>query len=921
MSISRNSSLSYKQENDKSKIILIENNPSTKNSSLNFSEVTLTESVFNKNNNKPFLLLKEIFSMIENNFSSIGKASFENLKIYSFYGRRILDDSDLLFFLDMEEDNRILFFCQGKSQFNYSGIFKCFKIIKKIGEGGFGKIYLIKQRFTYKEYALKILKRKNIEVGFNFKEIDILQKIDHKNIIKLINYGQLEQNELFLVLEYLNGGSLRDLLCKKGILHEDICRIIIKQVLEALDYCHKKNIAHMDLKPENILFVKKDSLQIKLIDFGISSFISQKCEGISINYQPPEWNKKNYRSQSSADIFSLGCILFEMLTGKVLLKEKKLKTEEKEFNLNLYKEISEKAIEFIEKSIVEDVKQRALANYLLISDWILIDNSDKKTCGEYEKKVFTEKKENSGNKQIEVGDLSSSKNITIPSTSDINIEETNKSNNNSKSNEYNNKSNNKNEIEKENKNIKSDIKASENNINHMTNLNNYRNIYKNRLISKKNLKGKSSFENIDTITNKKKEKVRTTKIIKANEENEGNNDNIDNNFNFSHGFQCKIPYVKNVSNQSNQLKKLTKKESLYKEKFELVNSPKLKNSNSNLNNFVFPSVNSTSTECGSKSTNIIPHILCNINSNNTNSNMNLNQVKFSNKHEIDEDNNINGIEMKERMIKKKSNKSLLIVPIPIGYEKQRSNSNNNCMEIIKYKLNKPKEFKLRIGSNSNHHSNNNSGIFKLSREMSREKGEERKESVSIDKKPYSIENKLIEILCSNPKNRYKISRKTSNILSSNNIISINKDHEYISNISKISKKSVTIERNINNNEKSKMKNIIFKQTNQNNNLSNSYCDENKSQFNYKQKSDHNQEGYINNIKNNSNSLIKNSSKNYNKTQTDGLWKENHEMNNKTLANKANMKNISTKEKKKIRKEAVYNLFEKQKGQNNNSTIY
>lgn len=73
MSTSRNSSLSYKQENDKSKIILIENNPSTKNSSLNFSEITLTESMFNKNNNKPFLLLKEIFSMIENNFYQLEK--------------------------------------------------------------------------------------------------------------------------------------------------------------------------------------------------------------------------------------------------------------------------------------------------------------------------------------------------------------------------------------------------------------------------------------------------------------------------------------------------------------------------------------------------------------------------------------------------------------------------------------------------------------------------------------------------------------------------------------------------------------------------------------------------------------------------------------------------------------------------------
>lgn len=198
MSESEHDEYSLSMERDS--IIVVENNNSKK-SSLNFSELAKIKN----------LSLQKLKSFIRESFSNYGKEKGNaiEIKIFSFYGIQIYDDSDLSLFISKETLNRIVFFCKENECFNYRGLLKCFKITKKIGEGGFGKIYSAIQRFTLKEYAIKVLKKKNSEVLFDFKEIEILSKLEHQNIIKLINYGHLEDNEIFLVLEHLDGGSLK----------------------------------------------------------------------------------------------------------------------------------------------------------------------------------------------------------------------------------------------------------------------------------------------------------------------------------------------------------------------------------------------------------------------------------------------------------------------------------------------------------------------------------------------------------------------------------------------------------------------------------------------------------------------------------------------------------------------------------------
>lgn len=93
--------------------------------------------------------------------------------------------------------------------------------------------------------------------------------LDHPNIVKLYEIYQDPKN-IYLITEYLEGGELFDLILKTKHFNENIAAKIMKQLLSAIAYCHNKQIVHRDLKPENLLLCKKDSFDVKVIDFGLS---------------------------------------------------------------------------------------------------------------------------------------------------------------------------------------------------------------------------------------------------------------------------------------------------------------------------------------------------------------------------------------------------------------------------------------------------------------------------------------------------------------------------------------------------------------------------------------------------------------------------------------------------------------------------
>ena len=152
-----------------------------------------------------------------------------------------------------------------------------YDVLKQLGKGGYGKVYEIRSKKTGEIRACKHLSKLNIKNLEKFKrEIEILKKMDHPNIIKLYEVFESGRS-LYLVMEECKGGEVFDKIVEriqaKQMYSEKDAANIIQQVLSCIQYCHNHNICHRDLKPENLLYLNPGSERdnrIKVIDFGLS---------------------------------------------------------------------------------------------------------------------------------------------------------------------------------------------------------------------------------------------------------------------------------------------------------------------------------------------------------------------------------------------------------------------------------------------------------------------------------------------------------------------------------------------------------------------------------------------------------------------------------------------------------------------------
>ncbi|MBK07487.1 MAG: hypothetical protein CL932_22295 [Deltaproteobacteria bacterium] len=202
-----------------------------------------------------------------------------------------------------------------------------FKILEKIGEGGFGAVYKAEQVHLQQFFAVKLLRtmNANAETIERFKrEAKALAKIRHENVVQLADFGLLPDSGFYLVMEYAEGKTLKELLASQQKL--PLARIlpIIEQVCSVLEYVHQLGICHRDLKPDNILLVSEEnrSEQVKVIDFGIAAVDEEESELTAQDtylgsplYMAPEQGRDE-ELDARSDLYSLGVVLFEMLTGR-----------------------------------------------------------------------------------------------------------------------------------------------------------------------------------------------------------------------------------------------------------------------------------------------------------------------------------------------------------------------------------------------------------------------------------------------------------------------------------------------------------------------------------------------------------------------------------------------------------------------------
>jgi serine/threonine-protein kinase len=208
---------------------------------------------------------------------------------------------------------------------------------RRLGEGGMGVVYKAHHKFLNTTRAVKTIKPELIGNDTSFvkrfhQEAMAAAAIGHPNIISVLDYGLLEDKIPYIVMEFVEGVSLETLITEKGRFTPDEALEYMQVITSALCAAHKHGIVHRDLKPLNIMIESGGSIrdQIRILDFGLAkikstdlfgSFVAAKTVGIvgSPAYMAPEqWSGEE--TDRRCDVYSLGIILFEMLTGDVPFK-------------------------------------------------------------------------------------------------------------------------------------------------------------------------------------------------------------------------------------------------------------------------------------------------------------------------------------------------------------------------------------------------------------------------------------------------------------------------------------------------------------------------------------------------------------------------------------------------------------------------
>lgn len=199
-----------------------------------------------------------------------------------------------------------------------------FRIIEKIAEGGMGIVYKAFDENLDRYVALKAIHKTftaNEELVARFKqEAKVQAGLTHPNIVSLFNFF-LEGDIYYMAMEFIEGETLGQRIKKVGLLPPHKCIPMFLQMLDAVDYAHRKGVIHRDIKPSNILIDKDDN--IKIMDFGIAKIIGDRgltktgTKMGTLYYMSPEQVVASKEVDNRTDIFSLGITFFEMVTGQL----------------------------------------------------------------------------------------------------------------------------------------------------------------------------------------------------------------------------------------------------------------------------------------------------------------------------------------------------------------------------------------------------------------------------------------------------------------------------------------------------------------------------------------------------------------------------------------------------------------------------
>jgi len=208
----------------------------------------------------------------------------------------------------------------------------CFKLTEELGRGGHGAVYLAEQMSVGRQIALKVLhvdKHMSPEAYERFRlEARQTCQLTHRNTVVCHDFGRDDEHGVvFMAMEFLEGINLRQLIAREGPLLPMKVSEILDQMAGSLAEAHEHNLIHRDLKPSNVMLVEREGRNrfVKVIDFGIAKSVNEKGQELSLtandmvmgtpHYMAPE-QIRNQRLDKRADVYALGVLVFEMLTGR-----------------------------------------------------------------------------------------------------------------------------------------------------------------------------------------------------------------------------------------------------------------------------------------------------------------------------------------------------------------------------------------------------------------------------------------------------------------------------------------------------------------------------------------------------------------------------------------------------------------------------
>lgn len=262
-----------------------------------------------------------------------------------------------------------------------------YEILEKLGEGIFGEVYRVKEKATGDYYAAKFTPTStNEEKALLKKEIDVVNNLHHKNILRLHDAYE-DEDEMVTVHEFISGPEVFEKICEPGYqMTEEQVKKYMKDVCEAVRHMHDRNVIHLDLKPENLVLQSKNPLnpghepKVKIVDFGLACKLDPhelcKISTSAADYAAPEILEKDSVGFYT-DMWAIGVLTYVLMSGQTpFSSQADTKAGNWSFDESIFSKVSPEGRDFIEKLLVRQKEKRMTAHECLEHPWLKEDGDE-----------------------------------------------------------------------------------------------------------------------------------------------------------------------------------------------------------------------------------------------------------------------------------------------------------------------------------------------------------------------------------------------------------------------------------------------------------------------------------------------------------------------------------------------------------------